>query len=306
MKKIAWILTAALLFGCSSAPKDDGTMNDIKNRAAEYAEFGNRYYHAADYTQALKFFTQALEMNLSVDNETGVVESHGSLGRVYMRTGDMEAAEEHFLKAHELASYLSGNMKLKTCGNLGEYWLIRGDIETSLEYINRGLTYTSDSPESKEAAVLYHNAATVYKQKEDYQRAFDYVERALKINTAMASYSEMAANYYLLSSIASKQSRVDEALKNAHEALKYDKKIENQVGIAADLFALGRLYKMADRVEESFRYFEKAYHVYEAINLASGVRDTLEYLAEIAENLGKDRESELYRGALELLEQKTQ
>ncbi|MBN2050709.1 MAG: tetratricopeptide repeat protein, partial [Spirochaetales bacterium] len=81
-------LLAAVLAACSSAPKEDGTVREIKNQAAEYGEYGNRYYLAADYDQALKFFSLALEMNLSVDNTPGIVESHNSLGKVYLRTGE--------------------------------------------------------------------------------------------------------------------------------------------------------------------------------------------------------------------------
>jgi len=296
------ILMAGLLFGCSSAPKDDGVVSDIKNRAAEYAEFGNRYYQAADYVQALKFFSQTLEMNVSVDNEPGIVESHGSLGKVYMKTGDFEAAERHLLKAYELSLHLHNDMKLKTAGNLGEYWLNRGDTEKALTYIDEGLSHAAEDPESPGAAVLYHNAGTVYKHLEEYDRAIEYTRRALEINTGLSSYGEMAANYYLLSSIASKQDNPETAIEYAEEALSNDKKVENRPGIAGDLFALGLIYRKSENHEKAYYYFEKAYHVYEAINLVPGIRKALEYLADTAAKLDREEDVEVYTGALELLE----
>lgn len=307
MKHIYPIFLASLVFlSCSSAPKNEGTVTDIKNQAAEYAGFGNRYYRSADYEQAIKFFTQALDLNTSVDNEKGIVESYNSLGKVYMQKGDFDTAERYFLEAYEMASYLSDDVKLKTAGNLSEYWLIRGDTDAALDYVGTGLEYAAAVPESEEAAVIYHNAGAIYKQLENFDRAKEYVRRALEVNIALSSYSEMAANYYLLSSIASKRGRIDEALENAHLALAHDKMVENSVGIAGDLFALGVLYRKKGNEEEAFRYFEKAYRVYESISLVSGARKTLEHLVESAESLELEDDLRLYTTALELMEQKTQ
>jgi len=305
-KTIACILLAVCMTACSTAPKDDGSVNEIKNQAAEYAQFGNRYYQTADYRQALKFFSLALELNTSVDNEIGIAESHGSLGKVYMRTGDPEAAEYHFLKAYELAGYLGADMKLKAAGNLCEYRLTLEDAEGALKYLREGLEYAKENPESVEAAVLYHNAAAVYKRQEEYERAVSYIEKALSINEEHGAYLEMAANYYVLSSIASKQGSIEEALNHAEQALIYDKMVENSTGIAGDLFALGLLYRKAGKNAEALRYFEKAYNVYETLDIPSGVRKSLENLVEVGNQLGKTDEVELYTRALELLELRTQ
>ena len=74
MRNIILVLLAfTLIVSCSSAPKQTEEITDKKHRAAEYTKFGNSYYNEGRYNQALQFFTLALNDNISVDNEEGIV-----------------------------------------------------------------------------------------------------------------------------------------------------------------------------------------------------------------------------------------
>ena len=53
------------LFSCSSTSQEKPEeSNEVKNQAAEYTEFGNRFFYKAQYSQALSFFEMALEEKL--------------------------------------------------------------------------------------------------------------------------------------------------------------------------------------------------------------------------------------------------
>ena len=92
--------------GCSSAPPPTDEVYDTRNRAAEYAEFGHRYFEAARYDKALEFYKLSLANNIAVDNMEGIAKSRNSLGKLYMVTGQQNLAAVVLLKALEIAQEL--------------------------------------------------------------------------------------------------------------------------------------------------------------------------------------------------------
>ena len=130
MLRLLTILAAAglLCSACSSAPPKPDAATDVKNSAAEATEFGNQNYRQGRYDLALSFFLQALELNISVDNEPGVIQSYASIGRVYVALDRIDLAEETLLKALPRAR-AQGNPELLfvAANNLGELYLRKGD-----------------------------------------------------------------------------------------------------------------------------------------------------------------------------------
>ena len=139
----------------------------MKNRAAEAAQFGNSYYRQGRYDLALQFFTQALNENLSVDNEPGVVQSYNSIGRVYLAVGMVDEAETAFLKAQAIAVRLGGESLFVTSNNLGELYLRRGDAAGALETFERVLGGSLAGMPPDQVGLLYHNLGSAYKATGD-------------------------------------------------------------------------------------------------------------------------------------------
>jgi tetratricopeptide (TPR) repeat protein len=106
------LAAAVLVAACSSAPRQPKEVVEQKNRAADYTDYGNRAFTQGDNRGALTFFQQALAINLSVDNETGVVQSLSSIGKVHAALGELDQAQEVFTRASRLATTL-GNPPLQ-------------------------------------------------------------------------------------------------------------------------------------------------------------------------------------------------
>ena len=89
------LLSLFLLLACSSAPKPQEEVVEARNKAAEYAEFGNSHFRQGLYDRAIDFFELSLAYNGPVDNQPGMVSSYNSLGRVYLAK-DAFTRPEHF------------------------------------------------------------------------------------------------------------------------------------------------------------------------------------------------------------------
>ncbi len=302
MRRLLGLLLAAGLActACSSAPPKTDTATDVKNRAAEATDFGNQNYRQGRYDLALSFFTQALELNVSVDNEAGVVQSYNSIGRVYMALDRIDLAEETLLKALPRARAKgSPDLIFVAANNLGELYLKKGDPQRAIGLFDQALELSSGKLTPAQMGVLNHNLGTAFKATGDLPRARTLLEKSLSLNLGAKLDEEAAADYYMLASVYSKQGDYDSARKNLLAALDLDKKIENSLGIAKDLNALGIVAGKSRDAEAAFDFFQRAYLVYTTIGIPGETRRALATLVEAAESAGKTGDAAEYRAALE-------
>jgi tetratricopeptide (TPR) repeat protein len=302
MHRLVTLLAAAglLCSACSSAPPKPEAATDVKNRAAEATEFGNQNYRQGRYELALNFFLQALEINISVDNEPGVIQSYASIGRAYMALDRMDLAEETLLKALPRAQARGDPELLFTAANnLGELYLKKGDPARAIQTFEQVLALPAGKLTPAETGVLDHNLGTAYKATGDLARAQELLEKSLAINLRGKLDEEAAADYYMLASVYSKQGDYNGARKNLLAALDLDKKIENSLGIAKDLNALGIVEGKSGDAEASFGYLQRAYLVYTTVGIAAETRRALAALVDAAEKAGRTGDAADYRASLE-------
>jgi tetratricopeptide (TPR) repeat protein len=291
-------ICAALMAACSSAPPDTGEVLDRKNQAAEYSSLGNAYYNRGDYPRALQLFRLALETNVAVDYEAGMVGSYNSIGKVYLAAGDRVTAQQYFSRASELAYELKDPLLIaSSLNNLAEMHLTSGpdELEKARELLEEALQQLAQQPLDVHTSVLLHNLGAVSKQTGDYELASDYFFRALAINLDLKAYAEAASNCYLIASIHSKRREYQEALEYAARALEYDKKVENSPGIAEDLLALGIIHLKAGDNEKAYQTLSKSYAVFSSIGSTPGILRLLPVLITGCEQTGRNQEAEDYR-----------
>ena len=296
---IALILLA--LGACSSAPRrKDVTVVEKKNEAAQYTTFGNRSFAQGDYAGARTFFEQALAANLSVDNQAGVVQSLGSLGRVHAAVGELDEAEELYGRAARLAADLGDATLVAQCSvNLGELLLRRDRAEEARSLLVAALAGSGAIAGSREVALLQHTLAVAEKWLGNLDEAERLLLAALETNTKLRSTEDIASNRYMLASVASKRQDYAAAMEHATLALEADKSVENSLGIAQDLLALGIVSTRLGRHGEAFAYLERSYGIYQALGSEAGRLEVLPYLAEAARAAGLDAEASAYERLLQ-------
>lgn len=302
---ISSILLATLIFTSCSSVKGVNTelTNEKKNRAAEQAVLGTKFFSDSDYDKALDFFFLALKLNVSIDYEEGMISSYNSIGKTYFAAGEIVSAEIYFNKSKDIAVFLHNPVLTAQClNNLGELKLANQNYEKAMEIFTEALTIIENDDKLPLSAVIIHNIGIIFKRNGDFENAEIYVNKALGINTKHDIYKEIASNNYTLSSIYSKQKDYITALEYIKEALSVDKKVENSVGIAKDLYALGIIYQYMKSYDEAYIYFKKSVLIYETINLPDEVIKTLYKLEETAESLMLKDDANIWQKTRETLE----
>jgi len=301
------LLSALLLMvSCSTAPKPQENVVVIKNRAAEYAAYGNDYYRQGLYEKAIESFELSLAYNGSVDNAPGMVSSYNSLGKVNLAKGDMETAAAYFLAAYELAAELGdGLLTAQTLNHQGELAMQGQEYDRAVELYLEALQFAEDAASDRTTAAILSNLGSGYRKLGQLETALSYFQRSVELNARTKNYEELATSYYRIAALYSEMGEYGTSLQNIEDALRNDKKVENSLGIAKDYLARGIILKKAGRREEAYVSFQRSLLVYRSmallypdVSFESDVRRLLEYLIELGEDLGKV-ETDEYRRILE-------
>lgn len=289
---------------CSTAPKKPDSIVEVKNRAAEAGKSGDAYYRQGRYDVALRFYTDALQDNLSVDYREGVVQSYNSIGRVEMASELLDEARKSFDKARAIAEELGGVPLFVTRNNLGELSLRRGEAARALEIYQDLVKDPRPEIPPEQLALAYHNLAAAWKGSGDLDQAMSWLAKSLQINLDHKLYEEAAGDYYMIASLHSKRGELALARENAALALENDKRVENSLGIIKDLYALGLIEEKDRNLAAAYDYFQRSYLAATALGSAPEARQSLGALIEAAEALGMSAEAAEYRKTLAGLEGK--
>lgn len=300
------ILAVSLFSGCSTTKKLlPGEVVEKRNKAAEYAEYGSKYYNEADYSQALDFFFLALKQNILIDSEKGIAESYNSIGKTYLAAGKTATAEEYFLKAGDVAEHLNDpGLIIRCTNNNGEVLLANQAYNDALAAFQKAYELIQDPEKYEDSAVILHNLGVTYKRLENYEKAEEYLLLSLDYNVKNERYKEMASDNYVLASIYSKRDNYAKAESYINKALEFDRRTENSYGITKDLIAKGIILRKSGRNEEAYYTFKRGALVAESLSLPQDLILCLKNLEELSESLSYSKDTQLWRTTREKLEEK--
>ncbi len=299
-RKLLLLLTAIIsifILSCSSAPKKSDEVNTRKNRASDYAEFGNQYFRQGLYNQSLIFFNMALEENIAVDYEPGISKTSSSLGRAYLIKGDIANAEKYMKDGYNLAKQLGDkDLIALSANNLAELNISKNLIPESEKFISEAIS--NAKPNSLIQAESYHTLAIIERKKGEQEKALATIKKAIEINKQNKTHSSLAANYYFSASIYSQDNNYSKAAEMLNLAIKEDRLEENSYGLAKDYKALGMVALKNSKQEEAYLFFIKSFNIFKAIKNTDEEKSVLKYLIEISSNLGKVSDAEYYKAQL--------
>jgi tetratricopeptide (TPR) repeat protein len=291
---------------CSTAPKPKEEIIEKKNKAAEYAEFGNSYYYQGLFGKAIEFFNLSLAYNGSVDNQPGIVRSYNSLGKVNLARGFLENAEGYFAKAYELAEALEDDILLaQSLSHRGELAARRENYNQALTLLQKALEHTEKGTIEGVKAVIYSNLGTVYRKLGKMDEALTYFNQARDLSAKEKNFGELATVCYKIAALYSEKGEYGKALEFVGYALENDKKVESSFGIAKDYLAMGTISMKSGNEGQAYLYFRRALLVYRSmailnpdISVSDDVQILLAHLIDLARKLGKEEEAENYQQIL--------
>ena len=327
---LALILSCGLgLLGCATLPPagPDQEILALRKQAVDYARQGDSNLAIRNWELAESFYRRSLESNESVDNLEGVVQSHFSLGFLYLNRSLPDAADGEFHLASELSTQLGSSWyRIQSLLNLAKVQLWRHNSSDALDLLDQGIAEFKAAAETKvvesvgpgvqapkpsddrsktvQAAALFHNRAVALKDLKRYPEARTYLEQALVLNTNLKAIKERAGNLYMLASLDNAEAKYESALAKLDQAIVLDKQAESSEGIAADLYALSQVYlKLSNQsgtlhLQEAFDCLRRSYRASLAINDDAAVERCLPQLVELSAKLNRTNDQAAYAALL--------
>jgi tetratricopeptide (TPR) repeat protein len=303
------VLAAVMMAGCSSAPKKQDQLFDLRNRAAETAKFGNDAFRKGDLEQAMRLFTLALALNAAADSRAGLVDSYNSVGKVHLARGAGDEAVRHFQEALRIAEDMADpGLIAQSRNSLGEAAFAAADFAGALALFGQALDTHGLGGQTR--AVILHNQGAALRRLGRTAESGEKFEAALRINSRYKNWFEAASNSYMLASLRSEAGNASGALALARQALRYDRRVENSRGIAKDYVALGRITAKSGDEARALEHYERAVLVLRSMTVVDTrvivgreLDEAARLAAETAEKLGRTDEARTYRELLRGREQ---
>jgi tetratricopeptide (TPR) repeat protein len=293
---LAFSLAAALAAfagaGCSTSPKGKTAIYAERNRAASIAKQGDSRFMAGNYADAVSFYRQALEIDIAIDYDEGVVVSRNAIGRTYSASGKTADAVAEYSKALELARRIGNDaLVAQSLVLLAEADIDSGKAEEALVRLEKALAL---APPGAGRALALHARGRARRAGGDAEAAIKDVADAAAINEGLGLLGEYASDCYLLSSIYSRAGNADKALEYSLEALAADKEVENSPGIASDYYALGKIALKAGKDDDAWFYLGKSLDIALVRNMAAEALRALDELVPLAGRMKKSAEAADY------------
>nr|CEL15385.1 Transcriptional regulator, SARP family [Kibdelosporangium sp. MJ126-NF4] len=197
------------------------TADEPKARAAALISLATAYYSQNQYPDAIRHYTEALELSRAVGWATGEAAMLNNLGAILEQQGDLDGANAKFvallafLRETGQQQQLEGPALIRVGNNLQ----CRGSLVEARAYYQQALELSRELGEQHAEANALHFLGGVEYLRGELDSAFDHDSEALRIYLSLGGRNDQARARTHLANVHRAAGRCDEAMANAQEAL---------------------------------------------------------------------------------------
>jgi tetratricopeptide (TPR) repeat protein len=275
MKCVLLMVIALSVSSCSTQPKNQGDVSDLRMRAESQLDQGNRQADRGSLDAALILLDEALRLAVAADDPGLRVRAGLSRGNVLFSLGRRDEANAGWDTALGEAVKM-GNRELEAVCRIH---ISRGKLLTSgaaqavRDEVNRELAHIKS--DRLYLAFAWTVIALAEKELGRYADAESAMRRSLAIHEKERNYELAAYDWFLTASFRSLAGNYAGARQALESAIAYDRRVENSWGLANDWRAIGDVHKKAGDREASRAAYLRAAEIFRAIFMETAAEETL-------------------------------
>jgi tetratricopeptide (TPR) repeat protein/energy-coupling factor transporter ATP-binding protein EcfA2 len=234
----------------------------------------------------------------------------GNLGLIYQTKGELDKAEEMFLKIVEIHKRLGSQEGLANdYGNLGLIYRMRGELDKAEEMHKKSLEIAEKLGLQEIMASDYGNLGLIYQKRGQFDKSEEMHLKALEMNEKLGRLEGIARNYGNLGVIYQKRGDLDKAEEMHKKSLEIAEKFGLQEVMANQYGNLGLIYRKRGQLDKAEEMNNKALEIAEKLGLQEvmanaygnlgGIYQTKGELVKAEEMLNKSLEINKKLGRLE-------
>ena len=174
-----------VLYEQADSPKKASLLNDIA--------WANK---KARPHLSLKLAKQSLQLSEVLNFDTGIANSHHTLGMVYWYQSEYELASSHFYEALKIRERIGDAVGLaRSYNNIGNIYFRQANLTKAEDFYSRSLQLRLQLKDSVGLVYSYNNLADVYTQQQRSTKALEFYQHALSIAEQLDSKEAKAFVY---------------------------------------------------------------------------------------------------------------
>ncbi|HEX9917065.1 MAG TPA: sigma 54-interacting transcriptional regulator [candidate division Zixibacteria bacterium] len=240
-------------------------IGDQENRIEVYNRLARICFTKGEYDRAIGYLDEALELSLSLNNSRFTAMLFGNLGRIYLRLGEFNQAQERLLSSSDIYE------ELKDYENMGRRYLSLGYLYFSQrkfkqaeEFYQKAKTIIDQKNLTYELANFHEYFAEYCLEIGNYTKAQKHIQEAIDLGQKIAPDSSiMTQSYRVLAQILLAQKKYDQALEACDKSLGVPLEERLEQGIVHRI--VGQIYAAQNKRDLSKESFVKSIAILDEI-----------------------------------------
>jgi len=279
--------------------------------ADAWQQIGEVHFSRGDYKNALRAFSEALQLSQRADDLFLTITQQAQLGYVYLYLGDLKKASDFFDRCQRGLSRMVETeastrelLEAQIQNNYGEVEYGRGNLKASLDFFARALTHWKKLDDRRGMALAHLNSGYSYLDSGSVNEATEEFDQALRLWRETVDSRGEALTLTAQGNLFSLLGDNYAALTVHREARDIFRRIGDQQGEAVTSNGLGKVFEDLNRKQEAIDDYSLALR----INHSIGNRDfegvSAYYLGRVWRDLGDLPQAlEYYQSSLALSRQ---
>jgi tetratricopeptide (TPR) repeat protein len=222
-------------------------------------ELGNTYLCICNYSQAIYYYKQSLNLAWEIGDALGKSKALGNLGFAYDRLGEYKQAIDFYQQRLTIAREISHRLgESNTLGNLGLVYYKLGKYEQAINFYQEHLTIAREIGHRLGEGNTLSNLGLVYYKLGEYGQAISFYQEHLTIAQEIGDKlgEGNALNHLGAAQIELKQ--YPNSIKNLGLALEIFCGINARNNLAEALKNLAKLHQALGELKEAQQYCQQA------------------------------------------------
>jgi len=255
-----------VILSCSSKPKNQGDINQLRVQAEMLLESGNRETGKGNYDNALILINESKRLATLADDPSLIIRSSLSRANVIFSLGRTNEAFAEWEQAVAEAQKF-GNVELLSAAKL---YLARGGLISGKTSAQSVLDIV-DSEQSNirinqlYIAVSWQVRGLALRSLGKFKDAEDAFIRSAEIHEKNLFFENASFDWYSIASSRSLSGDINGALQALEKSIEIDRRIENSWGLAASWRAMGDVYRKAGDEQKALEAYNRSLSIYRAM-----------------------------------------
>lgn len=182
-------------------------------------------------------------------------------GDIRKALGDMQGAEERYLRIVKASEEIPSLILAETYKDLGDLYKLKQDFGSGLQALAKAQRLYEGFNDSRELARVANNVGNIHWINADYQKALTSYRRALQLHRQRADLANTSSTTSNIASIFAVTGRIDRAVRLYSLALRMKREIGDPGAIAVTLNNLGYAFYLQAKLTRAVEAISEALQI---------------------------------------------